>query len=117
LPVFPNANPQKLLLDRVVPDRPALLYAADGHSAWVNSKALALAGVTRDTRDPPNGRIERDSRTREPSGTLRESAIDLVADKMPEYSDAEESAGLLRAQAQANAFGITAVFAADEGEP
>jgi predicted amidohydrolase YtcJ len=117
LPVFPNANPQKSLLDRVVPDRPALLYAADGHSAWVNSKALALAGVTRKTADPPNGRIERDPRTREPSGTLRESAIDLVADKMPEHSDAEESAGLARAQARANAFGITAVFAANEGEP
>jgi predicted amidohydrolase YtcJ len=117
LPVFPNANPQKSLLDRVVPDRPALLYAADGHSAWVNSRALALAGVTRDTRDPPNGRIERDPRTREPSGTLRESAIDLVAYKMPEHSDAQESAGLLRAQALANAFGITAVFAANEREP
>ena len=117
LPLFPDANPQKSLLDRVVPDRPALLYAADGHSAWANSKALALAGITRETRDPPNGRIERDPRTREPSGALRESAIDLVADKMPEHSDAEESAGLARAQAQANAFGITAVFAADEGEP
>jgi predicted amidohydrolase YtcJ len=116
LPLFPSANPQKSLLDRVLPDRPALLYAADGHSAWVNSKALALAGITRDTRDPPNGRIERDPRTREPSGTLRESAIDLVADKVPEHSEAEESAGLARAQAQANAFGITAVFAADEGE-
>jgi predicted amidohydrolase YtcJ len=116
LPVFPNANPQKSLLDRVVPDRPALLYAADGHSAWVNSKALALAGVTRDTRNPPNGRIERNPRTREPTGTLRESAIDLVADKMPEHSDAEESAGLARAQVRANAFGITAVFAANEGK-
>ena len=117
LPLFPNANPQKSELDRVVPDRPALLYAADGHSAWANSKALALAGITRDTRDPTNGRIERDPRTREPSGTLRESAIDLVADKMPEHSEAEESAGLTRAQAQANAFGITTVFAADEREP
>jgi predicted amidohydrolase YtcJ len=116
LPLFPNANPLKSELDRVVPNRPALLYAADGHSAWANSKALALAGITRDTRDPPNGRIERNPRTLEPTGTLRESAIDLVADKMPEHSEAEESAGLGRAEAQANAFGITAVFAADEGE-
>lgn len=115
LPLFPNANPTKALLDRVVPDRPALLYAADGHSAWANSKALALAGVTRETPDPPSGRIERD-RTGEPSGTLRESAVDLVADKLPERTAAEMSAGLARAQAQANAFGITTVFGANEGE-
>ena len=73
LPLFPDGNPSKTLLDRLVPDRPALLWAADGHSAWANSRALALAGVTRDTPDPPNGRIERDARG-EPSGTLRESA-------------------------------------------
>lgn len=60
LPLFPRASPSKALLDRAVPDRPALLWAADGHSAWVNSKALAIAGITRDTPDPPNGRIERD---------------------------------------------------------
>jgi predicted amidohydrolase YtcJ len=115
LPLFPNGSPTKALLDRAVADRPALLYASDGHSAWANSKALEAAGVTRDTRDPPNGRIERDPRTGEPSGTLRESAIDLVATKLPERSDAELSAGLARAQAQANAFGITTLFAADEG--
>lgn len=116
LPIFPNANPSKVLLDGVVSDRPALLYAADGHSAWVNSRALALAGVTRDTPDPPNGRIERDRRSGEPSGTLRESAMDLVAAKLPHRTDAEMAAGLARAQEQANAFGITTVFAANEGE-
>ena len=73
----------KALLDRAVPDRPAFFYAADGHSAWVNSRALALAGITRETQDPPNGRIERDPRTGEPSGTLREAAIELVAQPAP----------------------------------
>lgn len=116
LPLFPKADPSKTLLDRAVADRPALLYAMDGHSAWVNSKALALAGITRDTPDPPNGRIERDPRTGEPSGTLRESAIDLVADSMPGYTDAEMSAALAAAQSEANSFGITAVFGANEGE-
>jgi predicted amidohydrolase YtcJ len=115
LPLFPHASPTKALLDGAVPDRPALLYASDGHSAWANSKALEVAGITRETPDPPNGRIERDSRTGEPSGTLRESAIDLVANKLPERSGAELSAGLARALAQANAFGITTLFAADEG--
>ena len=53
LPVFKDANPSKLLLDQAVPDRPAILYAADGHSAWVNSKALELAGITQqDARSP-----------------------------------------------------------------
>src|SRR5918998_4553248 len=78
LPVFKDANPSKQLLDQAVPDRPAILYATDGHSAWVNSRALELAGITHKTPDPANGRIERDPRTRDPSGTLREDAIGLV---------------------------------------
>jgi predicted amidohydrolase YtcJ len=116
LPLFPAANPSKALLDQAVPDRPAAFEAMDGHSFWVNSRALALAGITRDTPDPPNGRIERDPRTREPSGTLRESAMDLVYEVLPERTGAELSAGLERAQHEANRFGITSVFAADEGE-
>jgi predicted amidohydrolase YtcJ len=83
LPLFPDANPDKALLDALVPDRPALLRAADGHSAWANSRALAAAGLSRATPDPLNGRIERDARTGEPSGTLRESAIALVASHAP----------------------------------
>jgi len=113
LPVFPRANPSKALLDRAVPDRPAFMYAADGHSAWVNSRALALAGITRDTPDPPNGRIERDPRTGEPSGTLRESAIGLVASKLPRYSRAAQVGAVRRALAEANRFGITSITDAD----
>jgi predicted amidohydrolase YtcJ len=110
LPVFKDANPSKLLLDRAVPDRPAILYAADGHSAWVNSKALTLAGITRQTPDPPNGRIERDPQTGEPGGTLREDAVSLVSRIVPARTDAELAAGLRRAQELANRFGITTVF-------
>jgi predicted amidohydrolase YtcJ len=112
LPLFPGGNPSKAVLDRLVADRPAVLKAADGHSSWVNSRALALAGITRDTPDPSNGRIERDRRTGEPSGTLRESAMDLVARILPPPTDAELAAGLARAQEQANEFGITSVFVA-----
>lgn len=115
LPVFSGANPHKDLLDRLVPDRPALLYAADGHSAWVNSRALALAGVTRETKDPANGRIERDARTGEPSGTLRESAVELVASKLPAYTVAERIGAVRRALSEANRFGITAITDADAG--
>jgi hypothetical protein len=117
LPVFPGANPSKSLLDQVVPDRPAFFYAADGHSAWVNSKALELAKITRDTPDPPNGRIERDPHTREPSGTLREEAAELLEELLPERTDAELTAGLERAEREANRFGITTVFEADAREP
>jgi predicted amidohydrolase YtcJ len=116
LTAFPDANPSKQRLDGVVPDRPAMFEAADGHSAWVNSKALDLAGITRDTPDPPDGRIERDPRTGEPSGTLRETAVDLVSRLLPPWTDAELAAGLARAQGLANEAGITAVFEASASE-
>ena len=115
LPVFPDGNPRREWLDTVVPDRPVYLSAADGHSAWVNSKALELAGVTRDTKDPVNGRIERDPATGEPSGTLRESAADLVARHLPPRTQAEIQAGIRRALAMANALGITSVHEASAG--
>jgi len=117
LPVFPRGNPSKTLLDQAVSDRPAFFYAADYHSTWVNSKALELAKITRDTPDPPNGRIERDPRSREPTGTLREEAAELVAELLPERTDAELAAGLERAEKEANRFGITTVFEADAREP
>ncbi len=116
LPVFERANPAAALLDQAVPDRPALIYAADGHSAWVNSRALALAKVTRQTPDPAHGRIERDPKTGEPSGTLREDAVNLVAKALPERTAAELAAGLERAQRLANRFGITTVFSASTDE-
>jgi predicted amidohydrolase YtcJ len=107
LPVFPGANPSSAWLDQVVPDRPVFLTAADGHSAWVNGKALALAGVDRNTPDPPNGRIERTPGTGQPSGTLRESAIGLVSRLLPAYTAAEREEGLRRAIMLANRYGIT----------
>jgi predicted amidohydrolase YtcJ len=116
LPVFPNANPSKALLDPIAPDRPALLEAADGHSGWANSRALELAGITRDTPDPPDGRIERDPRTGEPSGTLRETAMDLVSRLLPERTDAELAAGLDRALPLAAERGLTTVMEASASE-
>jgi predicted amidohydrolase YtcJ len=116
LPLFPAANPSRAPLDEAVPDRPVALEAADGHSLWANSRALALAGITRDTPDPPNGRIERDARG-EPSGTLRENAMDLVLRVVPERTEGELAAGLARAQREANRFGITTMFAATADEP
>ncbi len=83
LTAFPDANPTSAFLDQIIGNRPAIFDAADGHSAWVNTKALDLAGITRDTPDPPDGRIERDPRSGEPTGTLRESAIERVSRLVP----------------------------------
>jgi hypothetical protein len=115
LTAFPGANPPRELLDRLVRDRPALLEAADGHSAWANSRALALAGITSETPDPPDGRIERD-RNGGPSGTLRETAVDLVRRLLPERSEADLAAGLQRALRLANERGITAALEASLSE-
>jgi predicted amidohydrolase YtcJ len=116
LPLFPRANPSRQLLDSLVPDRPALFFAADGHSAWVNSRALAAAGITRETPDPPRGRIERDA-SGEPSGTLRESAVSLMSKAVPPRTHAEQVAGLRRALAEAARVGITSMYEASAHEP
>ncbi len=114
MPIF-AANPSRLTLDSLVPDRPVYLTSADGHSAWVNSRALALAGVGPATGDPANGRIERDA-TGAPSGTLRETAMDLVARHVPPPTDAECMAGLRRGLALAARYGITTLHEASADE-
>jgi predicted amidohydrolase YtcJ len=116
LTLFPGGAPHRRLLDELVSDRPAYLSSSDGHSAWVNSSALAMAGVTAATADPPAGRIERDPSTREPSGTLREGAMSLVAQHLPPTSAEEWVAGLERGLEMANRFGITSLVEASAHE-
>lgn len=113
LPLFPDANPRKEWLDTIVPDRPVYLTAADGHSVWVNSKALAVAGITKTTKDPVDGRIERDPATGEATGTLRESASRLVEMHLPAYTQEEIRAGLTLAIEMANRYGITSLYDAE----
>ncbi|GMV05515.1 MAG: putative amidohydrolase [Gemmatimonadota bacterium] len=116
LPLFPGGAPTRELLDSLVPDRPAYLSSADGHSAWVNSAALALAGVTAATADPlPDGVIVRRA-DGSPAGTLRESAMGLVGRILPERSDADVAAGLERALAMAASLGITTLHEASADE-
>jgi predicted amidohydrolase YtcJ len=116
LPVFPEANPRKEQLDEAVGNRPAYIESADGHSGWANSKALALAGITKDTPDPTGGRIERDAVTKQPTGTLRESARELVTGKIPPATAEENAAGLKRAVQFANSLGIVSVQEADSSD-
>lgn len=117
LPIFPHANPHKQQLDKLVPDRPAYFVAADGHSAWVNSRALEMAGIDKDTPDPAAGRIERDAKTGEPTGTLRESATDLVSKHLPPVSTEDYLEGARRALHMANRYGITALYEACSPDP
>jgi len=103
---FPGGTPSKELLDEVVPDRPVFLPNRDGHGGWVNSAALKIGGITRDTPDPGDGRIERDAQG-EPSGTLHEGAMELVGRHAP-IPDAEQMyAGLLEGQAYLHSLGVT----------
>lgn len=104
---FEGGVPTKDLLDAAVPDRPVYLPNRDHHGAWVNSRALALAGVTRDTPDPADGRIERDA-SGEPNGTLQEGAMQLVGRLAPPATPADRLAALLHAQRALHALGITA---------
>ena len=105
--VFPGGNPPKDVLDRIVPDRPVFLMSRDGHSAWVNSRALEMAGVTRDTPDPADGWIVRDA-AGEPAGAVHEGAFVLVERHIPEAMPSEWVEGLLAAQRHLHALGITA---------
>jgi hypothetical protein len=106
---FPGGLPTREQLDAIVPDRPAYMDCYDGHTGWANSKALALAGITKDTKDPVNGAIVRDPKTGEPTGALKEAAGSLVEDLIPEPSAERHFALLLQALALLNRTGVTAV--------
>jgi len=108
LPVFPLGFARKEPLDEATGGRPAYLSSADGHSAWVNSRALAIGGVDARTPNPPNGRIERDTKG-QPVGTLREAAMDLVGRHVPRPTAELRLQGLRLALDRLNAFGVTAV--------
>ena len=110
LPVFPNGNPLKEWLDKINVDKPIYLLSADGHSAWVNSKALDLAGINEKTQDPPNGVIERYPNSREPSGILREDAMALVHSLLPPYKKSQFDRALEISVKEANKFGITTIL-------
>ena len=104
---FPGGVPSKEALDRVVRDRPVFLQSRDGHSAWLNSLALAQAGIDARSPDPADGRIERDA-CGEPLGALQEGAMELVRRVVPAPTTAEIAEGLLEAQGYLHSLGITA---------
>lgn len=101
----PEGTPDKKLLDAVVPDRPAAFASVGGHSIWVNSKGLEAAGITRDTPDPPNGRIDRDAKG-EPIGSFQETAVELIVRKLPPPSAKAREDALIYARNYFNGVGI-----------
>ncbi|GAA4844253.1 amidohydrolase [Kitasatospora terrestris] len=103
---FAGGLPTRQLIDSVVPDRPVYLTNRDHHGAWANTRALELAGLTRDTPDPADGRIEREA-DGTPSGVLQEGATGLVARLIPPSTAADRLAGLHRAQQLLHSLGIT----------
>ena len=104
---FPGGAPDRAFLDALVPDRPVFLPNRDHHGAWVNTRALELAGIDARTPDPVDGRIERDAGGA-PSGMLQEGAMSLVSAHLPPTTEADLLAGLLRAQSLLHSLGITA---------
>jgi predicted amidohydrolase YtcJ len=112
-----SALPDKKYLDEIIPDRPVYLTAFDGHTAWANSKALALAGITKNSPDPPNGSFVRDLVTGEPTGAVKEDGADLVMQKVIPPPSREERLQALRAgMLEANRVGLVrAICAGNNG--
>lgn len=104
---YPGGVPTATELDRLVSDRPAYLRNRDGHGAWVNSRALEMAGIDGGTADPPDGRIER-SADGTATGTLHEGAMGLVERILPPVTVEDHMRGLRAAQAHLVALGVTA---------
>jgi predicted amidohydrolase YtcJ len=105
---FPNQTVHKKYLDAVVSDRPIYVSERDGHMGLANSKALAIAGITRETPDPPNGHIVRDA-SGEPTGELKESAQRLVRRHMPARTRQDVYEGLIKHMDEAAAQGLTSI--------
>ncbi|QBE49770.1 amidohydrolase [Leucobacter triazinivorans] len=99
-------HPTRQMLDTIAPHRPVALSDAGHHTLWVNSRALELAGIDRDTPQPANGHVHLDA-DGEPTGYLNEGGVELIAPVIPAASLAEMTAGLLEAQRTLWELGVT----------
>ena len=112
----PGAIASKKLIDAVVADRPVIVASRDGHSSWANSKAIEIAGITNDTPDPPDGRIDRDPKTHEAIGSFQEGGDAMIWAKVPPATEAQRDAGLRYAVKMLNGYGITGIQDASVNE-
>jgi hypothetical protein len=112
---FDKKWPTKELIDKVSPNNPVILERADGHSVLVKSYILKKSGITKNTRDPFGGEIQKDAVTGEPTGILKEKAVDLIipgdikAERTPEEREAITWNGYLLALKEAREYGVTSV--------
>ncbi|MBW5408941.1 amidohydrolase [Brachyspira hampsonii] len=106
----PANGPTKDVLDSITTEIPIVMTSEDGHAVWVNSKAMEVAGVDANTSDVEGGVIERDPVTKEPTGTFREKAADLITKKIPDFGVDEYKNAILSYQDEVLAYGITSVF-------
>lgn len=106
--LWPEGWPTRLDLDEVTGDRPAALTSKCGHAMWVNTAALRAAGITHDTPDPPGGRIERDANG-DPTGILRENAMEPLHAFRPLLDKAARKERLLDGIEAAHAAGLVGV--------
>jgi predicted amidohydrolase YtcJ len=109
-----TAFPTNALLSRATPNNPVYLRRVDGHAALVNAAALRLAGISRDTPDPPGGRIVRDANG-DPTGLLIDQAFMLAERAIPPDNAMQMQAMTLPAIAEANAYGLTGIHDAGIG--
>jgi predicted amidohydrolase YtcJ len=100
--------PTKHSLDQITSVNPIFLFRVDGHACWVNSKAMELAGITKQIADPPGGKIIRDARG-EPTGVLLDAAMELIYKIIPEPSDAEMREAIHYATDECLSYGLTSV--------
>lgn len=107
---FPTEGP----LTKAVPDHPVLLERVDGHALLVNARALAAAGITKATRDPPGGRIVR-MPDGSPSGVFVDNAMDIVRRVVPRPTRDQIKQAIIAGAADANRWGVVSVH--DPGEP
>jgi hypothetical protein len=101
--------PTKELIDRHTMNNPVFVTRLDGHMGLANSVALKLAGINRETKDPPGGAIVRDARTGEPTGVLKDNAMSLVYRVIPDATDAEYDEALQAALKEAARVGVTSI--------
>ena len=104
-----TALPRREWIDSVTPYNPVSVNRLDGHMVVVNTRALRLAGITRATKDPAGGTIVRDPATGEPTGVLKDAAMDLVDRVIPNPTLAEQDEAFVRAQAHALSLGVTMI--------
>ena len=105
----PVELPRRDWVDAVTPDHPVCVNRLDGHMVLANTLALKIAGVTKTTPDPPGGEVVRDPATGEPTGILKDAAMDLVYSKIPPPTPDQTRRAVEAALAEAASKGVTSV--------